>query len=66
MVAGGMLPLCMQNNNSVSPSVIVWLSGLVEKEFSNTKRERQREIHDHQMLLLLYAERVRRGGREGG
>ena len=46
MVAGGTLPLCMQNSNSVSPSVTVWLSGLVEKEFSNTKRERQREIHD--------------------
>ena len=57
MVAGGMLPLCMQNSNSVSPSVTVWLSGLVEKEFSNTKRQRQREIHD-QMLLFLYAETV--------
>ena len=79
MVAGGMLPLCTQNSNSVSPSVTVWLSGLVEKEFSNTKREtqRQREIHD-QALLFLYAEivsieeegreerRRRRQEREGG
>ena len=56
MVAGGMLPLCMQNSNSVFPSVTVWLSGFVEKEFSNTKRKRQREIHDQvrvAMLLLL-------------
>ena len=68
MVAGGMLPLCMQNSNSVSPSVTVWLSGLVEKEFSNTKRETQREIHD-QALLFLYAEIVsieEEGREEGG
>ena len=44
MVAGGTLPLCTQNSSSVSPSVTVWLSGLVEKEFSKTGRETEKDL----------------------